>query len=117
MKDGRREVAANGSTHAFSTLLKAINTLERGNGVMFPLEPCMQLQSKTVAEPADPVNSSIPCLSASMERLSASGVPTSWALNGSLRRLDDLLPRQQTNVLCDPGMIIKPPLCTKLSAS
>jgi len=78
MKGGRGAGAAYGSSRAFSTLLNTTNTFDRGNGVMLLFEPCMQLQSNSVAEPAGPENCSMPCLSASVARLAGSGVPISW---------------------------------------
>ena len=39
MKSGRGLPAANGSTNAFSTLLNTTKRFERGNGVMFELDP------------------------------------------------------------------------------
>src|SRR5690606_14738420 len=84
MNSGRGAGAENGSTQVFSTLLNTMNTLERGNGVMFPFEPCMQLQSNMVADPAGPVNSSMPCFSARIDRLLGSGVPISCPRRDSL---------------------------------
>ena len=65
----------------FSTLLNTTNRFDRGNGVMLPLEPCMQLQSNMVADPAGPVNSSMPCFSARTLNEVSSGVPISCCFN------------------------------------
>src|SRR5579875_221167 len=78
MKGGRGAGAAYGSPRVFSTLLNTTNTFDLGNGVMLLFEPCMQLQSNSVAEPAGPENCSMPCLSANAARLAGSGVPISW---------------------------------------
>jgi hypothetical protein len=77
MNSGLRTGAANGSTAAFSTLLNTMKTLLRGNGVMLSPEPCMQLQSNQVAEPALPVKSLMPCRVAKRVSASSEGVPAS----------------------------------------
>lgn len=77
MNSGRRMGAANGSTASFSTLLNTMNTLLRGNGVMLSPEPCMQLQSNQVAEPALPVKSLMPYSLAILVSASSDGVPAS----------------------------------------
>ncbi len=52
---------------------------------MFPFEPCMQFESKTVAEPAGPVNVAIPCSAANRVRVSSSGEPVggTWVTRDS----------------------------------
>jgi hypothetical protein len=77
MNSGRRTGAAKGSTAVFSTLLNTMNTLLRGNGVMLSPEPCMQLQSNQVAEPALPVKSLMPYSDAILVSASSDGVPAS----------------------------------------
>ncbi len=77
MNSGRRTGAENGSTAVFSTLLNTMNTLLRGKGVMLSPEPCRQLQSNQVAEPARPVKSRMPCRSANLVSASSEGVPAS----------------------------------------
>src|SRR5690606_19273315 len=74
---GRGGGAENGAPQVFSTLLNTMKMFDRGNGVMLPPDPCMQLQSNMIALPAGPVSTSMPCFSARMVRLFWSGTPIS----------------------------------------
>jgi hypothetical protein len=57
---------------------------DRGNGVMLLPEPCMLFESNIRADPAGPVNCSMPCLAANVVRSVCVGTPISWSFSDCL---------------------------------
>ncbi len=89
---GRIPSAAYGAVSWLSTELNTRKTFERGSGVMFEPEPCSRLQSNQSAEPAAPVNCSIPSLSTALVRVFSSGTPNCWATSDELWWLSGVAP-------------------------
>src|SRR5690625_3169146 len=76
MCSGRGWSAPKGSVSAFSTLLNTRKMFERGNGVMLLPDPCMMFESNHRADPAGPVNWSMPRRWAISVMTSVLGTPT-----------------------------------------
>src|SRR5690625_2054119 len=107
---GRGSRAANGSCSVFSTLLNTRNRLDLGKGVMLLPAPCMMLASNHRAEPAGPVNWSMPYCPASEVMSSSVGTPTVCFFSDEAWLLSGVSPTLGTYVLWEPGITMSPPL-------
>jgi len=92
------------------TLLNTMKMFDREYGVMLSAEPCTQLASKNIADPAGPVRHSMPWRLANVVRPSWPGMPISCSRSEERSCSSGVVPTQGTNVRYDPGVIIRRPL-------
>src|SRR5690606_32335717 len=84
MYSGRGRVSPTGATRRLVQALNTTNALLRPNGVMFPFEPCIVLQSNTTTEPARGAGAAMPPSATRLRRLSWSGTPYSCLRSDAL---------------------------------